>query len=112
MPPKNKISVARKSHIPNVDASFCCSASPNWWRSASEWLANRHLLDNRIVVSFVCHDRGDVEIFGWRRRGRLPFETWSAPRISRGDGAVAKRPDEINRGYQVPDREHRSARRR
>src|SRR5271169_157408 len=107
MPPKNRISVARKSHIPSVEASFCCSTSPNWWRSAKEWLANLHLLENRIIVSFVRNDGSDVEVLGRRRRSGLPFETGCVPGIVGGEFSVAHRPDEVDGGYEIAHCEDR-----
>src|SRR5579872_7017561 len=109
MPPKNNTSVARKSHMPKVDASFCCSTSSNWWRSARLWLANLHFLPNRIVVGIVSNDRGDVEIFGWRRRCGLPLEAGCAPRVVRGELAVAHGPDEVNSRDDITYSKYRGA---
>src|SRR5579864_2262014 len=109
MPPKKRISVARKSHIPRVEASFCCSTSSNWWRSAKEWLANLHLLEDRIIVGFVSHHGSNVEVLRRRRRGGLPFETGSVPGISGSEFAVPHRPDEVDGGDEVADGEHRGS---
>src|SRR5882724_11669603 len=104
MPPKNMISVMRKIHIPSVEASFCCSAVSNCSRNASvsvcASLANfDHLPDHgAVIVCFVGHDWGLVEIVMRRRGGRLPLETGRAPRIGTHYLAVTQRPDEIDHG--------------
>src|SRR5690349_12943657 len=110
MPPKNSTSVARNSHIPNVEASFCCSTSSNWWRSAKPWLANLHFLQNRIVVGIVSDDRGDFEILGRRRRGGLPFEAGCAPRVVRGELSIPHGPYKINSRDDITNGEYRGAR--
>src|SRR5690242_7455898 len=97
MPPKNRISVTRKTHMPNVDASFCCSTLSNWWRSARVWLANLHLLENRVVVRLVVDHRSDIEVFGRRRRSGLPLQAGRVPRVIRRQLSIAQGPDEIDR---------------
>src|SRR5215472_13680216 len=107
MPPKNKTSVARKIHMPSVEASFCCSTSSNWCRRAKEWLANLHLLENRIIVGFVRDHGRDFKVFGRRWRRHLPFEAGRVPGIVRSNLAVAQRPDEVDGRNHVAHREHR-----
>src|SRR5579864_3202594 len=112
MPPKNRISVARKIHMPSVEASFCWATSSNWCRSARLWLANRHLLKRGIIIRFMRHYRSDSEILGWRRRTRLPLKARRVPRVIGRDLTVPQRPNEIDCRYQIAYRQHRSTSRR
>src|SRR5437867_381076 len=109
MPPKNRISVTRKTHMPNVDASFCCSTLSNWWRSAKVWLANLHLLKNGVVIRLVVDHRSDIEVFRRRRRSRLPLEAARFPRVIRRQLSVAQRPDQVHGRNQISDGKHRCA---
>src|SRR5260370_14627858 len=58
-----------------------------------------------VVVGLPSDFGRDFEIFGHRRRGRLPFEAGSRPWIGSSDGTVAHGPDKINHGEQVAERE-------
>src|ERR1700744_1871122 len=104
-PPKNIISVSRKSHMPKLAVSRCCSTVTKWWRKYSgcassctswsvaiAWLSNgRYLfyvvvvLEPLVVVRFVIHDRNFDEILGQRRRLDMPLQTGRLPRVAAGD---------------------------
>src|SRR5579863_3630602 len=111
MPPKNMTSVMRKTHIPRVEASFCCSAVSNCSRraSVSTWAsANFDHLPHygAVIVGFVGHHRDLVEVVNRRRRGRLPLKTGSAPWVRSGDLPEPQGPDEINHGNDVAHGQH------
>src|SRR5580700_8963372 len=124
MPPKNMISVARNSHMPSDAAFFCCWTVENWCTSAGlcssgsmvvawlscngslQFLRFRNLV---VVISFPSHNRSLVKIECRWRRGRLPLEASGAPWIGIGNRAVAERPEQIDHGQQIADREHAGA---
>src|SRR5579875_1208494 len=117
MPPKNMISVSRKTHIPSVEDSNCCSLSSKWCLSAVEACeatlrsvsANFHLLG--IIVRPLGHHRRHVKIESRRRRGGLlPFQSLGLPRILRRSLAFAPSPAQINQRQQVADAQNRGAR--
>src|SRR5271154_4917783 len=109
------ISVSRKSHIPKVPASRCCSSVSKWCRCcgsatcscsaatavscvcgcvATIALSNgRHLLcslvlEPLVVIGLMVHDRGLDKVFGQRRRLDLPFKARCLPRIVTGDSPI------------------------
>src|SRR5574337_809941 len=101
MPPKNMISVTRKSHMPREAAFFCCSMLAKWWRSAgfcapAFWTAVVVLSLNGdlqllgcnfvVVVGFPGHHRGLLKIESRGRRSSLPFQSGGGPGIVVGDG--------------------------
>src|SRR5438105_2932506 len=96
-PPKNRTSVARKVHIPNVEVSRCCSRSSNCSANAI-WLSGilRLLFIREIAVRAADHHGSFVEIMFRRRRRGLPFEAGGVPGICRGPLPVLERPDEID----------------
>src|SRR5271155_337458 len=65
--------------------------------------------DIRVVVSVFGHNWNLLEIFRRRRRRRFPLETFRAPGIWSGDGAVANGPEQIDQRNQVADAENGSA---
>src|SRR5262245_28683947 len=97
----------RNTHMPRVEASRCCSASSNWcatcaWADAAAASANGCLprrglghLERLVVVRVARDDRGLREVLRWGRRCRLPLQPRGAPRIGRGDFAVAQGPEEV-----------------
>src|SRR5580698_4054667 len=116
MPPKNIISVARKSHMPREAASRCCSASTKWCNSSGPCCStaiglslNIHLRGSGNLFVVVCFPRYFwllIEIeSGWRRRG-LPLQASCAPGVVRGDFPVAHGPQEIHHRQNVSDRQN------
>src|SRR5258707_1477437 len=96
------ISVSRKSHIPKVPASRCCSCVWKWCRCcgsmtcscsaetavscvcgcvATVALSNgRHLVcglvfEPLVVIRLMVHDRDLDKVFSQRRRLNLPLQT-------------------------------------
>src|SRR5258706_11441841 len=105
-------SVARKTHIPRLEASHCCSGSAKWCNS-SGWLCsswrrpttvlsgNGDLLMVRcvqllVVVGFPGHDGLFVEVEGRRRGCGLPFKSSGVPGIVRRPLAIAHLPKGID----------------
>src|ERR1700716_3554749 len=138
-PPKNMISVSRKSHIPNVPASRCCSGVSKWWRCcgsetcscsaatavscvcgcvATVALSNgRHLVcglvfEPLVVISLVVHDRDLDKVFGQRRRLNLPLEARRLPRIIPGNRAILQRPRQVQQRKHIPYAKHSRSRSR
>src|SRR5579871_200400 len=113
MPPKNRISVARKSHIPSVEDSRCCAGSSKWCFSSGGWesislLVNRHLL--RIIVGGFGHDGRFDKVEGRRRRRAFfPLEALGLPGILWGNRTVAPGPGKINHRDQIADAQDRRA---
>src|ERR1043166_510241 len=112
------ISVTRKTHIPSVEDSSCCSVSSKWCfnpgacsRAVTSLSANLHLLLLAgVIVGGLVHHRRHVEIKGRRRRRRLlPFQALSAPRVLRRLRSVTPRPSEIDHRYQVAYAQNRGA---
>src|SRR5271168_5331350 len=128
------ISVSRKSHIPKVPASRCCSCVSKWWRCcgrATCWcsaatavscvcgcvatiaLSNgRHLLfrlvgEPLVVIGLMIDDRNLDKVFGQRRRLNLPLKAGCLPRIVARDGAIFQRPSQIKKGKHVTHAQHR-----
>src|SRR6185312_7051294 len=109
------ISVPRNTHMPSVEASFCCSMSAKWcWRSecscscvaSAEVSANGDLLrggDFVVVIGFPCYFGSLFKIGSDRWRLRRPFQPSRAPGIVAGDLAIPKRPDHINHGKEISD---------
>src|SRR5215471_4306291 len=100
------ISVSRKTHMPKVEASFCCSISSKWCTSAGwcgcsavvVWLSNNGvLLIGSVMVRLFGDYRGFMEIVRGRRRSSLPLQPGGAPRIVAGDGAIFQGPGQVNR---------------
>src|SRR5207302_8282196 len=139
MPPKNIISVSRRSHIPKVRASRCCSCVSKWCRCCGSItcscsaatavscvcgcvttvaLSNgRHLLcglvfEPFVVIGLMVHDRNLDKVFSQRRRLNLPLETRRLPRIVPGNGAILQRPPQIQQREHIPDAKHRGSRSR
>src|SRR5580692_11750924 len=116
MPPKNMISVARNNHMPRVAASRCCSASAKWCSSSGPCCStvvglslNGHLRrsgDLFVVVSFPRHFWRFLKVESGRRRSSLPFQTGRAPRVIRSNLPVTHRPQEIDHGQNVSDRQN------
>src|ERR1700674_5756518 len=116
MPPKNMISVARNSHMPNDEASRCCSMSTKWCLSAgfccstaiglsaiAGLLRSGNIL---VVVSFPIDHRGTVKIKSWWRRKSHPLQAGSAPGIVRRNFSIAHGPQEIHHRQKISDREN------
>src|ERR1700751_3118472 len=131
------ISVSRKSHIPNVPASRCCSCVSKWWRCCGSitcscsagtavscvcgWVATlalsngRHLMcslmfEPLVVIGLMIHDRSLNKILGQRRRLNLPLEPCRLPRIVAGDGTIFQRPCKIEQRQHIPQTQHSSSR--
>src|SRR5437868_4256609 len=114
------ISVIRNTHMPIMEASACCSMSAKWWRRSVVCVAmagglslNGHPLfsvDLVVVVGFPGHDGSLVEVErgGWRTGH--PLQARRTPGILVRQFAVAHRPQEINHGQQVTNRENGRAR--
>src|SRR5271165_7613995 len=120
------ISVSRKSHMPKVEVSLCCSRFAKWCRRYGEcscsacssgwvaiaWLSNGlHLVfglvcQPLVVVGLVVDHRRFHEVRGDGGRLDLPLESGSLPRIRPCDLAVLERPHQIKHGQQVADSEH------
>src|ERR1035438_2861845 len=131
MPPKNMISVTRKSHMPSEAAFFCCCASEKWCSSAGLWACSisstpivwglmfaglscngrlqRHVGDLVVVISLPGNYGSLIKIKGWRRRGRLPFQSGGVPGIGWGDRSIAQRPHEVNHGQEITHGQHAGA---
>src|SRR5215831_12079740 len=109
------ISVSRKTHIPKVEASFCCSMSSKWWTSAG-WcsvdvvglVSNGDHLD-AVGIGFSGDDRRVMEVVGWWRRTGFPFQPRGLPRIVAGHFAVLQRPYEVDRRQNESHGEYRSS---
>src|SRR5437660_4569799 len=123
------ISCARKTHIPSEEASFCCSMSSKWccrsgwcplWSAASRLSGLITVSDKpclpfqfrSVVVRLFSHHRSLVKIMLVRRRGGLPLEACCSPWIRAGDLAIAQRPDKVDHGQQISQRQDRCPRRR
>src|ERR1700685_96672 len=112
------ISVSRKSHMPKLAVSRCCSTVTKWGRryagcassciswgsacpGASAWLSNgRYLVFGLmsqpvIVVRFVIHDRYVDKVLGEGRRLGLPLQAGCLPRVTARDLTVLERPRHI-----------------
>src|SRR5215469_12720711 len=114
MPPKNMISVMRKTHMPITAVSVCCSMLAKWWRrsglcstTAGVLSLNGSLLEFVIVIGFPGHGWSLVEIKGSGWRADLPFQTGSAPGIVGRGFSVTHRPEEIHHGQQISHRQDR-----
>src|SRR6266536_2765361 len=120
MPPKNMISVPRNHHIPSEAALRCCSTSAKWCRrsgrascstgSTTAGLSLKcHLFGQRhalVLVGFLSHDGGFIEVER-RRRGRCcPLKAGGLPRIVGCRLAIAQRPKQVNHRQQISDREN------
>src|SRR6185437_1746960 len=118
MPPKNMISVIRNTHMPMEEASRCCSMSSKWCRSS--WVARAWLLSDNgdllgklvVVVGLPGHHRSHFKVVGGWRGGRLPLQSGRSPGIVARQLAVAQRPQEIDHGQQVADRQNSGSRSR
>src|SRR6266576_1206410 len=133
------ISVSRKSHIPKVPASRCCSCVSKWWRCCGSAtcscsaatavscvcgcvttvaLSNgRHLLcglvfEPLVVIGLMVHDRDLDKVFRDRWRLNLPLEARRLPRIIAGNRSILQRPRQIQQRKHIPYTKHRSARSR
>src|ERR1700758_734564 len=120
-------SVARKIHMPKLEASRCCSSLAKWWSSAGLWMSSCEevgtaawLSDNLglllltgvdlvVVVGFPSHDRLLIKIECGRRRRSLPLKSRGLPGIIGRGLAVAHRPEEVNHGQKIADGEHRGS---
>src|SRR5688572_19646914 len=104
-PPKNMISVTRKSHIPSVEAWNCWPASSNWcatWAVASELCCTLRLLGgDRIRVRLVVDHGRDAEVLGRRRRRCGPLEPGGGPRIGARRRGVPQRPEQVYERDQI-----------
>src|ERR1700677_2942259 len=128
------ISVNRKSHIPKVPASRCCSCVSKWCRCcgsitcscsaatavscvcgcvATIALSNgRHLLfrlvgEPLVVIGLMIDDRNLDKVFGQRRRLNLPLKAGCLPRIVARNGTILQRPSEIKKREHVTHTQHR-----
>src|ERR1019366_3926543 len=111
MPPKNMISVLRKSHMPKEAARRCCSWVAKWCRRARSWDStaaglslNRHLLGSwniGVVVGLPGNDRSFFKVESRWRGTCHPLQPGSAPGIIRCDLAVTHGPQEIDHGQNV-----------
>src|SRR5438067_323622 len=108
MPPKNMISVIRKTHMPITEASCCCSMLAKWC-CRSELCASTtialslnwdllRLVNLVVVVGFPRHDGCFVEVESSGRRSDLPFEACGVPGIRIGDFAITHRPQQVHHG--------------
>src|ERR1700722_12722340 len=132
-PPKNMISVSRKSHMPKLAVSRCWSTVTKWWRryagcasscsswgsacpGAIAWLSNgRYLvlgvvLQPVIVVCLVIHDWYIDKVLCQRRRLNLPFQASRLPGVTARDLTVLERPGHIEHRQQITDAKYRGAR--
>src|SRR5438445_13867672 len=102
MPPKNMISVSRKTHIPSVALLTCCSLSSNWcatWevRSIARSANDFSLLFFRVGVCFLGHDGSLVKVEGGGRRfPDVPLEALGAPWLLRRTPPVLHLPGNID----------------
>src|SRR5208337_217084 len=116
MPPKNMISVTRKSHMPKVEVAFCCSRSAKWcfrlWTASSlscnfnplvQVMAGR--INFVVVVGFPGDNRGFFEVEGGRRGCGLPLESGGTIGIRPGILAVLQAPCEVNHRHQEAHRQ-------
>src|SRR5579884_2851 len=110
----------RKTHMPMVEASRCCSRSEKWCCKPSTWWgttistsrsANRDLLLVQfvVVVGLPGYDGGLFKIVSRRRGGGLPLQASGVPGIVAGDLAVAQRPEEVDHGQDIADGENAGA---
>src|SRR5882762_370551 len=108
------ISVTRKSQIPKVSDSCCCSRSSNWCaRPVSPVCKSASLMTGllfRVGVGFLGDNWNYGEILRRRRRRRLPLQARRAPGIRLGDWPISHRPHQINEWNQVPNTQDRGAR--
>src|ERR1700704_6646441 len=114
-------SVTRKTHMPSVEDSNCCSLSSKWcWSSgwcAAKMIslsANIHLLFLAGITVRRLRDQGlMLKVVGGRRSGRLlPFEAFRVPWILRSRGSFPPRPREVDHRYQISYGQNRCARSR
>src|SRR5678809_1760546 len=117
MPPKNMISVTKKTHIPITEASVCCSmvakwcCSPGWCAARVGLLSlNGDLLELVVVVGFPGDGRNLVKVRSGRWRSRHPFQASGTPWVIICNLPVAHRPQEIHHREQGADRQDRCAR--
>src|SRR5438552_190635 len=110
-PPKNRISVAKKVHIPSMEASFCwgmssnCSASGAW----ASTMGHRLLSFRRILVGGTRDDGCLFKVILGRWGRCLPLQTGCSPRISRGLLTMFERPDEVDQRQQITRSQNRCA---
>src|SRR5580765_4330417 len=114
IPPKKRTSVARKVHMPSVEASDCWAISSNCSAKGtlgSDMLGLRffffYLLS--VMVRPARYHRNFVKIMLGRRRRRLPLKTGGVPRICWLFLSIFQRPKQINDRQQVADSQDRSA---
>src|ERR1700722_20413670 len=127
-PPKNMVSVSRKSHMPKVGVSRCWSTLTKWWRryagcsscpswgsacpGAIAWLSNSRYLvfglvsQPVIVVRFVIHDRYFDKVLGQRWGLGLPLQAGCLPWITARDLTVLERPGHIEHGQQIANAQY------
>src|SRR5580704_15077466 len=133
------ISVSRKSHIPKVPASRCCSGVSKWCRCCGSAICScsaatavscvcgcvttvalsngRHLLcglvfEPLVVISLMVHHRNLDKVFSQRWRLNLPFQACRLPRIVAGYRPVLQGPGQIQQRKHIPYTKHRSSRSR
>src|SRR5919109_155025 len=107
--PKNRISVAKNTHIPRLAASCCCVRASNWSASAPRLSATLDvLLGDAVGVRLLRHHRRLLEIMRGRRRRSLPLQAFRPPRVGTGWRRIAHGPEEIDQGYDIPDAKDRS----
>src|ERR1700719_2162328 len=114
-------SVTRKTHMPSVDDSNCCSLSSKWCCSSGSCAASAVSLSAKIhlllfagvIVRGFCHHWLTFKVVGRRRRGRLlPLQPLRVPRILRRARPFAPGPRQVDHRQQVPYRENGRAGRR
>src|SRR5579864_7265880 len=113
------ISVTRKTHMPSVEDSNCCSLSSKWCRkpgscttkAAASLSANLHLpFFTGVVIRRLGHHWLMLKVEGRWRCGRLfPLQTLRVPGILRRPGALPPGPCEVDHRQQVPYRQNGSS---
>src|SRR5689334_8845414 len=106
--PKKRTSVARKTHMPKVVVSRCCSSVANCSRNARAAESNKakFLLHALVIVCRPRHLRGHFKIVLGRRGGRFPFQARGPPGIRGRRFTVTPGPQQIQKRHDVADAEY------
>src|SRR5512135_697350 len=102
MPPKKRISVNRKNHIPillpgSSTPPSSATGVPGCGSTAglSTGASFRFEVKGTVRMSLAREDRGPVEVVGGRGRRDLPFQGPPSPRILRRPRPAPQGPDEV-----------------
>src|SRR5581483_1606946 len=113
IPPKNMISVIRKTHMPIMEASFCCSGVAKWCCSVESCVTtagglslNGGLLQFVVVIGFPGHDGCFVEVIRGGRRFNRPFQSRRSPWIGGCGFPVPHGPQQVDHRQQIANRQH------